>query len=71
MLTETFMRTGTTVEGLPCEVNLVYIKDAPDGAKPLRLHGWYLARDTVPGETDTFDVQDGRDLPWVVAEGIW
>ena len=69
--TETIIKSGVTVEGLPCEVHLVYVKDAPEGSKPLRLHGCYIAKDTVPGQTDTFDVTEGRDLPWVVSEGQW
>jgi hypothetical protein len=69
--TETRTRTGTTAEGLPCEVNLVYSQDAPEGAKPLHIYGWYLATDTVPGETDAFAVDDARDLPEVVSEGQW
>ena len=69
--TETFIRRGITAEGLSCEVNLVYSQDAPEGAKPLQIYGWYKAMDTTPGEKDTFAVTDGCDLPWVVAEGQW
>ena len=69
--TETVIRSGTTAEGLQCEVHLVYPKDAPEGAKPVDIYGWYIARDTEPGEKDAFAVTDGRDLPWVVAEGQW
>ena len=69
--TETIIKSGVTAEGMPCEVHLVYIKDAPEGAKPVNIYGWYIASDTLPGEQDTFDVTDGRDLPEVVSEGQW
>lgn len=53
---------GLTSEGLPMAFTCHY---APDQDDPIRIHGFYHARDG----NGFFDVTSERDLPHVVSEG--
>lgn len=64
---DTRMVLGQTSELMPFTMFIVYEKDAPEGATPIRFHGNYLSYD----DGGNFDVTDENDLPHVVFEGFW
>lgn len=55
---------GLTSEGLPMHLTCHY---RPDQDEPVRIHGFYHARDG----NSFFDVTSEADLPFVVSEGTF
>jgi hypothetical protein len=75
---------GSTVEGLPCSFDAVYVADAPEGGLPVRLVGEYASRDGggtfviercgdgyVDSGSGLKNTNPDELLPWVVADGVW